>query len=176
MREAADSSSREEQHRSPRSIALGGGTRVPYPVPTDAAATAVGKSNKRTGNRPEVTLRSALHRSGLRFRKDYPVRAGAGRPIRVDIAFTRARLAIFVDGCFWHGCPLHGTTPKSNRSYWGPKLARNVERDRETDERLRQAGWDVLRLWEHVSVEDARAAVEQGLLRQRTALSRDRIH
>jgi DNA mismatch endonuclease, patch repair protein len=92
---------------------------------------------------------------GLRFRKDHPVRPDAGRPIRVDVAFTRHRLAVFVDGCFWHGCLEHQHLPKSNTDYWLPKLARNVERDRETDRRLHEAGWAVLRHWEHVPAAEA---------------------
>lgn len=147
-------------------IALGGGLQVPYPDPKDAAATAVGKANPRTGTKPETELRSLLHRRGLRFRKDYSVRADAGRPIRVDIAFPRARLAVLVDGCFWHACPVHGTNPRTNSAYWAPKLARNVERDRETNERLKAAGWEVLRIWEHVSAEEGASLVEQALERR----------
>lgn len=97
---------------------------------------------------PERALRSELHRRGLRFRVDLPV-AVEGRSPRPDIVFTRQRLAIFVDGCFWHGCPEHAQRPKTNATYWGPKIARNIERDAEQAERLRAAGWTVLRIWEH---------------------------
>lgn len=136
-----------------RTVALGGGLRVPYPSPRDAAATKVGKGNRRTGTKPETLLRSALHRRGLRFRKDFPIRVGPGRPIRPDIVFTRVRVAVFVDGCFWHGCPDHQHMPRSNPEYWVPKLRRNVERDREVDEALTSAGWSVIRAWEHEHVE-----------------------
>ena len=77
------------------------------------------------------------------------------RRIRVDIAFPGRRVAIFVDGCFWHGCPVHGTQPRSNTWYWGPKLQRNVERDRVVDQTLSAAGWTVVRIWEHEPVDAA---------------------
>ena len=93
---------------------------------------------------PELLLRSALWSRGLRYRLKHP--AAAGRP---DIVFARRKLAVFVDGCFWHGCPIHGTSPKTNRSYWSPKLQRNRERDIEVTTALKAAGWDVLRYWEH---------------------------
>jgi DNA mismatch endonuclease (patch repair protein) len=146
-----------------KSVALGGGVVVPYPHPTSAFATEVGKANRRTGTRPEVRLRSALHRYGLRFRKDYALRVDDGRVIKPDIVFTRARLAVFVDGCFWHACPQHGTTPRSNTDYWGPKLARNVARDRTNELRLQAEGWSVLRVWEHTPVEEAVSIVVQTL-------------
>ena len=100
-----------------------------------------------------------MHRSGLRFRKDYPARLSDGSTVHIDIAFTRRRLAVFVDGCFWHCCPEHGTIPKSNRDYWVPKLKQNVDRDRAVDRELQAAGWRVLRFWEHVNPEAARAEV-----------------
>jgi len=103
---------------------------------------------RRRDTKPERELRSALHRRGLRFRVDYAISVD-GRSPRPDIAFTRDRIAIFVDGCFWHGCPEHAQRPKSNTAYWGPKLARNVERDAEQTAKLEGAGWTVLRVWEH---------------------------
>ena len=104
-------------------------------------------------NPRERRIRSALHRRGLRFRIHYAAPGITRRSI--DIAFPRAKLAVFCDGCFWHGCPVHGTTPKSNRSWWLEKIQTNVRRDANTDARLRDAGWQVLRLWEHLSDEDA---------------------
>jgi DNA mismatch endonuclease (patch repair protein) len=106
---------------------------------------------------PERRLRSELHRRGLRFRVDYPIEAGDLK-VRPDVVFTARRVAVFVDGCFWHGCPEHGSMPKSNSDYWTPKLLRNVERDREVGARLGSTGWTVLRVWEH---EDVGAAAEQ---------------
>lgn len=111
------------------------------------------RANRRVGTEPEVAVRSALHRRGLRFRKDHPIRVPE-RVVRPDVVFTRGRLAVFIDGCFWHCCPIHGTDPKVNVGYWGPKLRRNVQRDRETDAQLTAAGWTVLRAWEHEPVPD----------------------
>ena len=128
---------------------------LPYPKPTSATATKKMRSNRRVDTKPEVALRSMLHRAGLRFRKDYPIRLPDGRIVHPDIAFTRKKLAVFVDGCFWHSCPEHGTTPKTNQDYWIPKLRQNVERDRSTDEGLRAIGWQVMRTWEHLHPEEA---------------------
>jgi DNA mismatch endonuclease (patch repair protein) len=88
------------------------------------------EANRRRDTAPEVRLRSLLHRAGLRFRCDHPIRID-GRIVRVDIVFTRRRLAVFVDGCFWHGCAEHGQIPQANRDYWAAKLTRNAQRDRE---------------------------------------------
>ena len=131
---------------------------LPYPHPTSAEVTARMRANRQTDTKPEIQLRSALHRLGFRFRKEYPVRAG-GRTRRVDIAFPREKLAVFVDGCFWHSCPEHGTTPAANAAYWIPKLEKNVARDKATTQALEAEGWSVLRLWEHVPCADAAAAV-----------------
>ncbi len=112
-------------------------------------------ANTRRDTKPELALRSELHRRGLRFRKDFRLDLGPVKP-RPDIVFTRAKVAVFVDGCFWHSCPEHrGKTPKTNADYWAPKLAQNVERDRKYDGALRDAGWTVVRVWEHVSVPEA---------------------
>lgn len=108
------------------------------------------KGNRRRDTGPEKKLRSALFAMGLRFRVDLPVRVGEGnRPIRPDIIFPRAKLAVFVDGCFWHRCPVHGTRPARNDEYWDAKLQRNVDRDRRYDVMLSNANWTVLRVWEH---------------------------
>lgn len=121
---------------------------LPYPTPSSPAATAVMRGNRRVDTRPEVAVRSGLHRRGLRFRKDCPIRVD-GRLTRPDIAFTRMRVAVFIDGCFWHRCPAHGNTPKSNTDYWSAKLDRNAERDRAVSKALTGAGWRVIRAWEH---------------------------
>jgi DNA mismatch endonuclease (patch repair protein) len=112
------------------------------------------RANPRTGTRPEQRLRCALHRAGLRFRKDFPI-VTPERRVRPDIVFTRARLAVFVDGCFWHRCPQHGNVPRANTRYWAPKLERNVLRDREVDRALTVCGWRVLRIWEHEPLDEA---------------------
>jgi DNA mismatch endonuclease (patch repair protein) len=150
-----------------RTVSLGAGLRVPYPEPKDDAATRVGKGNRRTDTKPEVRIRSELHRRGLRFRKDFPIQV-EGRKVRPDIVFTRARVAVFVDGCFWHGCPEHQHIPNTNREYWVPKLRRNMERDRQVDEGLRQRGWGIVRAWEHEGVADVSDRIA-GLIRQRSA-------
>ena len=95
----------------------------------------------------ERRLRSELHRRGRRFRVDFSPLVGSRR--RADIVFTRRRLAVFVDGCFWHGCPRHGTWPKHNADWWRAKIEMNQRRDRDTDRQLMNAGWRVIRVWEH---------------------------
>jgi len=107
---------------------------------------------RRSDTKREVALRSALHRRGYRFRKDFPIRLG-GKLIRPDIAFTRRKVAIFLDGCFWHRCPKHGRQPTVNGGYWSPKLDRNARRDRQQTAALESAGWLVLRFWEHEQLE-----------------------
>ena len=134
-------------------------TGLPYPEPTSSTATKKMSSNRRSDTRPEISLRSLLQRSGLRFRKDHPIRLSDGRVVHVDIAFIRPRVAVFVDGCFWHCCPEHGTTPKSNQDYWIPKLEQNTERDRTIDRKLRAVGWQVLRFWEHVNPGEAKSEI-----------------
>jgi DNA mismatch endonuclease (patch repair protein) len=111
------------------------------------------RANRCRDTTPELELRRALHRRGLRFRKDLRISTGP-RGVRVDVAFPRLRLAVFVDGCFWHSCPEHGTVPKANADYWIPKLDENVARDRRNDTELEAAGWRVLRLWEHEPVDE----------------------
>lgn len=120
------------------------------------------RANPRRDTKPEIALRSFLHRRGLRFRKDYSVRL-AERTVRPDIVFTRYRVAVFVDGCFWHCCPIHGTSPRSNAEYWGPKLEGNVARDRAVNEQLRNAGWTVIRAWEHEPVQIVGARIIEAL-------------
>ena len=141
-----------------RTISLGGGIEVPYPEPTSAAASKVGTGNRRSDTGPELRLRSALFRSGLRFRTDLLVRVGVIR-VHPDVVFTRARIAVFVDGCFWHSCRQHGRSPTSNNSYWEPKLRSNVERDARVSEALREAEWEVVRVWEHEDPEVVAAKI-----------------
>jgi DNA mismatch endonuclease (patch repair protein) len=110
----------------------------------------------RASTGPELALRRELHRIGLRFR------IGAPRlPGRPDIIFTRARLAIFVDGCFWHRCPEHGTLPKNNATWWLAKLDRNVDRDREKDAALETLGWMPVHVWEHQDPAEAAQRIRQ---------------
>lgn len=120
-------------------------------------------SQRRKDTIPELVLRRALHAMGLCYRLSVPV---PGAPRRtIDIAFTKAKVAVLVDGCFWHSCPIHGVCPKANQEWWREKLARNVIRDRETDRALQAAGWHVIRIWEHdlraVSPEEVGAVVNE---------------
>src|SRR5690606_30188508 len=125
-----------------------------YPHPASSAVSAAMRGNVRRDTRPECTIRSLLHHSGLRFRKDFRIQVGS-HSCRPDIVFTRFRLAVFVDGCFWHACPLHWHMPSRNVEYWSAKFARNRERDIRNNEVLRRAGWTVLRVWEHVPPAEA---------------------
>jgi DNA mismatch endonuclease (patch repair protein) len=116
------------------------------PAPLDAATSARFRRQARASTKPELALRRELHRRGLRFRVNHPELPG-----RPDIAFTRAKIAVFVDGCFWHRCPEHGTLPRNNREWWEAKLDRNVARDRAKDAALVDLGWTVMHAWEHES-------------------------
>ncbi|MFG3657294.1 very short patch repair endonuclease [Streptomyces sp. NPDC047706] len=110
---------------------------------------------------PEVAVRRLLHASGLRYRVNVPV---PGMPRRtIDIVFPRAKLAIFLDGCFWHGCPQHATQPKSNAEWWRVKLDKNMSRDAETTAHLVTEGWTVLRFWEHECVEEVTYRITETL-------------
>lgn len=150
-----------------RTVTLRGGVVVPYPEPANATATRIGRANRSKDTKAEVKLRSALHRRGLRFRKDHLVRCTSLR-VRPDVVFTRALVAVFVDGCFWHGCNDHQRVPRRNPEYWIPKLRANVARDRLVDEALRQEGWWVERTWEHEAPDEVAKRIEL-LVRGRTA-------
>ncbi|MFD9983537.1 very short patch repair endonuclease [Streptomyces massasporeus] len=102
--------------------------------------------------KPELLVRSLLHAQGLRYRVATKPLPGLRRT--ADIVFRPAKLAVFIDGCYWHGCPEHYVPPRTNSGYWSDKVARNVARDRDTDEQLKAAGWTVLRFWEHDPAED----------------------
>lgn len=101
----------------------------------------------RSNNRLELELRSQLHRDGLRFRVHRRLLPNQRRT--VDVVFVAAKVACFIDGCFWHACPIHGTWPKTNAEFWKQKILANQERDRDTDRQLRALGWHVVRVWEH---------------------------
>lgn len=119
-------------------------------VPVSPTVSAMMRGNRRADTRPELAIRSLVHRAGLRFRKDFPIRLRMGRQVRPDIVFTRHRIAVFVDGCFWHLCPQHGRVPGgANSSYWAGKFARNRARDEEDTAALLNENWLVIRVWEH---------------------------
>lgn len=140
---------------------------------TGATASSAAVSTRMSRQRsrdtgPELELRRRLHRTGARFRVHQPVPGRARRSI--DIAFPRHRLAVFIDGCFWHGCPEHGSVPASNGDWWAAKLEGNRVRDADTDNQLRVSDWTVIRLWEHVPIDEmvrivlsARATLSVGL-------------
>lgn len=138
------------------------------PAPLNEGRSRNMQANRRSNTKPEVALRAALHRRGYRYRKDFPLTLAGGIRVRPDIVFTVHKVAIFVDGCFWHVCPEHGRQPTTNEWYWAPKLQRNMERDRTVDTALRDAGWRVVRVWEHEPMDAAVEAVVHALSHDRT--------
>ena len=121
------------------------------------ARRRVMQANRSRDTAPELALRRLLHAQGFRDRV-------SARPLKAvrrtaDMVFRSAQVAVFVDGCFWHRCPVHSTDPKTNADYWTPKLRRNVERDRETDQLLADAGWVSVRVWEHEDPQEAAGLV-----------------
>jgi DNA mismatch endonuclease (patch repair protein) len=119
-------------------------------------------ANRSKDTTPEIRLRKELYRRGLRYRKHAKLDV-LGNRWSVDIAFPRQRVAVFVDGCFWHGCPEHMTWPKANADWWQAKIERTRSRDRGTTERLVRADWHVIRLWEHEPVGAAADQIEARL-------------
>jgi DNA mismatch endonuclease (patch repair protein) len=111
----------------------------------------------------ERAIRSLLHARGLRFRIHRRLLPGSRR--EVDVVFPGAKVAVFVDGCFWHGCPEHGTWPRNNAEFWRDKIEGNVSRDRDTDARLEADGWTVVRVWEHEAPADAAARIADAVER-----------
>ena len=121
------------------------------------------QANRSRDTKPEMAVRRLLHAHGLRYRVDV-------RPLpylrrRADIVFTRLKIAVFIDGCFWHGCPEHGTMPGRNSEWWRWKIAKNQARDRDTDEKLEALGWTVIHIWEHEAPDDAAATIARALER-----------
>ncbi len=102
---------------------------------------------RQKGTRAELDLRRALHARGLRFRVQVPLLIKPRRT--VDIVFPSSRVVVFVDGCFWHGCPLHATWPKVNADFWRTKIEANRARDADTDDRLIALGWETVHVWTH---------------------------
>ena len=131
---------------------------TPASPPVSAAARSTMLANRGRDTAPELAIRSRVHRAGLRYRVDAPLPFDRRR--RADLVFTRVGLYVFVDGCFWHGCPEHATWPKTNQDWWRTKLHHNRERDAETDRRLADEGWLVVRVWEHEDAAEAADRVE----------------
>lgn len=154
------------------------GTRAPKKTPgrrrngVPAASSELIRARmtntKRRDTKPELALRSAVHAMGLRFSVDRPI---PGTRRRSDVVFPTERVAVYVDGCFWHSCPQHGTAPKQNRQWWLDKLAANWRRDDDTDAALRADGWTVLRFWEHDDPLVAAGRVRDAVLRRRAGLA-----
>lgn len=127
---------------------------------TSYTARRAMQANRRVDTQPELRLRSELHRLGLRYRRDHPLRLGDLRT-RPDVLFTRTRVAVFLDGCFWHGCPEHGELPQANSEYWTAKIERNRRRDARIDAALRSHGWLPVHVWEHEDPAVAAAEVRR---------------
>lgn len=127
---------------------------MPGVLPSSPHATATMRANRGKDTSPELALRTSLHRNGLRFYKDRRLVLQPDRRVRPDIVFPKLRLAVFVDGCFWHGCRVHRTIPASNSEFWTAKIEATRKRDIAQTEWLEAAGWTVLRIWEHESTED----------------------
>jgi DNA mismatch endonuclease (patch repair protein) len=143
---------------------------ISYPTAASPLVSLRMSRNPRVNTRAELRIRSAVHSRGLRFRVDLPISC-ANLTVRPDIVFPRPRLAVFVDGCFWHSCPSHGTAPQRNTEYWARKLERNRIRDAMVAKALGESGWQVLRIWEHVSV-----SVAADEIASRVAASTPRRH
>lgn len=132
------------------------------------AVRNVMKANRGVDTKPELRLRSQIHKSGLRYAIDVRPESDINR--RADLVFRSAKVAVFVHGCFWHGCPKHYTLPKSNKKFWAKKVLRNRERDQETKRLLRKRGWKVLVFWEHQSPEACGATVVACVAQRRRLL------
>lgn len=133
---------------------------------TDSWASSPGvrrgmQANRGRDTAPEMAVRRIVHAAGLRYTVN--VRPIPNLNRRADLVFTRAKVAVFVDGCFWHGCPQHHTVARTNAEYWADKVRRNRKRDLETDSVLREAGWLALRIWEHEDPQEAARSVIEGV-------------
>ena len=115
------------------------------------------RANRRRDTKPELAVRKLVHASGLRYRVDYAP-LSEHRRLTADLVFTRAKIAVFIDGCFWHGCPEHHTVARTNAEFWAAKVSGNRDRDARVTSLLSEAGWTVLRFWEH---EDPAAAADR---------------
>ncbi|TDC38393.1 very short patch repair endonuclease [Micromonospora sp. 15K316] len=141
------------------------------PTPPPSSATRAMKANRSKDTKPELALRRALFANGMRYRVGMRLNV-PGRSVRPDVVFTRRRVAVFVDGCFWHGCSQHGRMPSDPTGYWHQKMERNRARDAAVDESLKAAGWTVVRVWEHLPASQAAKLVQETVTevarRQRT--------
>lgn len=144
----------ETRHRS----AFGTGqARLTKPIASSKVVSTNMKRQKSKDTQCELAVRRHLHSAGLRYRVDF--RPLQNQRFRADIGWKSLRLAVFIDGCFWHGCPLHGTTPRSNTEWWAEKLSKNKQRDIRVVQQLEDAGWTVVRFWEHEPAEIVAAEI-----------------
>jgi DNA mismatch endonuclease (patch repair protein) len=145
---------------------------APWTPPEGSWASSAANRRSMLGNRnrdtsPEKALRSLVHAAGLRYRVAAKPLPGMRRT--ADLVFRPTRVAVFIDGCFWHGCPDHFVPPKTNPDYWREKIGRNMQRDKDTDARLAEAGWLVLRFWEHEAAEACSRTVCEAVSARRQA-------
>lgn len=145
-------------------------TENKLPTASSAEVRKRMQSTPRRDTPAELQIRRIVHRMGLRYTID--AKPLSDSPRRADMVFRRARLAIFVDGCFWHGCPVHGTWPKANATFWRKKILANRGRDEDTNARLNEAGWQVLRIWEHEDPEKASMGIAKAVLTRLLVASR----
>ena len=160
--------------RSPHDLgakeAVSASTYTPWA--STPAARLVMQGNRKRDTRPELAVRQATHALGLRYLvARRPLR---GCPWTADLVFPRLRLAVFVDGCYWHGCAQHFKPPRTNAGYWGPKVERNRSRDVRVGADLREAGWTVLRLWEHEPPTSAAERIAAAVAEARAGQARHR--
>lgn len=127
------------------------------------------RANRRRDTQPELAVRRLVHAAGLRYRVDFAPLPG-DRRLRADLVFTRAKVATFVDGCFWHGCPQHHTVAKTNADFWAAKVAGNRDRDERVNALLVDAGWTVLRFWEHEDPSTVAAAIVEAVRVRRCSM------
>lgn len=133
------------------------------PASSETASYRMSKVGQKD-TKAELKLRRELFSRGLRYRLNIPL---LKKPRRVaDIVFIGCRVAVFVDGCFWHGCTLHRTSPKQNQTLWKEKIEANIARDNDTNTKLKDAGWEVVRIWEHDSVQEAADHIESVLAKR----------
>lgn len=140
---------------------------------TDAVTTNRMSRQKRRDTAPELLLRRELRARGVGYRVNASL---PGLPRRsCDVMFKTAQVAVFVDGCFWHGCPEHGTTPKNNGTWWAEKLRKNIARDRDTDRHLTERNWAVIRIWEHEDMSGAADRVVRSVRNARNRAARSAV-
>jgi DNA mismatch endonuclease, patch repair protein len=138
-------------------------SRSGVPLPSSPEAKRRMENTRQRDTAAERVIRSILFAYGLRYRVDATPIPGLRR--RADILFRSSRIAVYVDGCFWHGCPVHATWPKQNADFWKAKIEANRARDADTNQRLKRAGWKVIRIWEHEDPNKAASRIRSALMR-----------